>query len=475
MDNSNADLCRTMMDKYGLTREDAEHFLALMFSVIQDGLRTSRTVKVKSLGTFKWGMSNLRDADKDETDGTVGTEDNAKITFIPDIVLRERVNRPFEQFKTVVLNDGVDFSSLKTSSLLEHRENARQENTGDPMDAAQNNASVQPDNSADDSAEPKQDPKEDNQTNANADVHDMTSLNISSLHVSTMHIDHVTQGKASNTAEESEAGTATVAQTTDSVLKSEQHDEVSNLGSDFSGDDLSKLKDELFALSNANRKLKNECRHLGNRLKRSYRMLALVSALFFILVLGGVWGTIKCISTVEQQKTRIANQQKDYELLALRFSAVSAKLAQDEKSLSPDILAPTMENKDAKDKDVGKGTATGHQKDLSPQKDGQMERTVHQQPDRQKRIETTKPTEAGNSDNSLKTTAYDADPRIRTGAYRIVGIEKTVTLKKGQTLESVSRAFLGSGMECYVEAVNKRNVVVGDKINIPKLQHKKKR
>ena len=71
---------------------------------------------------------------------------------------------------------------------------------------------------------------------------------------------------------------------------------------------------------------------------------------------------------------------------------------------------------------------------------------------------------------------YNNDVRIRTGAYTIVGIEKTVTVKDGQTLSGISRTYLGPGMECYIEAVNsgKRSLAVGDKVNIPKLVLKKK-
>ena len=73
------------------------------------------------------------------------------------------------------------------------------------------------------------------------------------------------------------------------------------------------------------------------------------------------------------------------------------------------------------------------------------------------------------------SSAYDKDPRIRTGAYRIVGIDHTVTVKAGQTLSSISRTALGPGMECYVEAVNggRTEFKAGDKVNIPSLKHKK--
>ena len=72
---------------------------------------------------------------------------------------------------------------------------------------------------------------------------------------------------------------------------------------------------------------------------------------------------------------------------------------------------------------------------------------------------------------------YNKDPRVRTGAYIITGIASTVTVRQGQTIESISKSHLGPGMECYVEAVNggKKTVSAGDKVNIPALKLKGKK
>lgn len=82
----------------------------------------------------------------------------------------------------------------------------------------------------------------------------------------------------------------------------------------------------------------------------------------------------------------------------------------------------------------------------------------------------------GTAPSDPRSSAYDADPRVRTGAYRIVGVAQTVTVKDGQSLASLSSLYLGPGMECYVEAVNGKNEVkVGQKIKIPKLELKRKK
>jgi hypothetical protein len=68
---------------------------------------------------------------------------------------------------------------------------------------------------------------------------------------------------------------------------------------------------------------------------------------------------------------------------------------------------------------------------------------------------------------------YNADPRIRTGAYNIIGVSTIVKAKEGQTIESISRTYLGPGMECYLEALNGTSVKAGQNVKIPKLKHKK--
>ena len=72
---------------------------------------------------------------------------------------------------------------------------------------------------------------------------------------------------------------------------------------------------------------------------------------------------------------------------------------------------------------------------------------------------------------------YDSDPRVRTGAYTIVGTAKTVTVRAGQTIKSISKTYLGEGMECYVEAYNGgiTQISEGQSIKIPQLQLKKKK
>ena len=80
----------------------------------------------------------------------------------------------------------------------------------------------------------------------------------------------------------------------------------------------------------------------------------------------------------------------------------------------------------------------------------------------------------GSRQATAQPSSYDSDPRVRTGAYRITGVAQVVVARRGQTLASISRAHLGEGMECYVEALNGKEVTEGTKVKIPKLELKKK-
>ena len=80
----------------------------------------------------------------------------------------------------------------------------------------------------------------------------------------------------------------------------------------------------------------------------------------------------------------------------------------------------------------------------------------------------------GSRQATAQPSSYNSDPRVRTGAYRITGVAQVVVARRGQTLASISRAYLGEGMECYVEAINDKEVTEGTKVKIPKLELKKK-
>ena len=109
------DIAKVLSDRKGLSKNDASNFVNEMFDVIQQALERDMVVKVKGFGTFKIIDVDPRESVNVNTGERVLIEGHNKITFIPDQLLKEIVNKPFSQFETVVLNEGVDFAEGVTS------------------------------------------------------------------------------------------------------------------------------------------------------------------------------------------------------------------------------------------------------------------------------------------------------------------------------------------------------------------------
>ena len=106
------EVAKILTEKNGLEPREASRFAAEMFSVILQRLEEGDTVKVKGLGTFKIINVEARESVSVRTGERVVIDSHAKVTFTPDTIMRELVNKPFSQFETVVLNDGVEFDDI---------------------------------------------------------------------------------------------------------------------------------------------------------------------------------------------------------------------------------------------------------------------------------------------------------------------------------------------------------------------------
>ncbi|MCR5678704.1 MAG: HU family DNA-binding protein [Prevotella sp.] len=118
------DLISALMQKHGLTRHDAQQFINLLAEVIQQGVTNDRMVKIKGLGTFKIVDVDARESVNVNTGERVVIDSHSRLTFVPDATMKNLVNRPFSQFETVILNEGVtfddeDFNDLLTASDIE--------------------------------------------------------------------------------------------------------------------------------------------------------------------------------------------------------------------------------------------------------------------------------------------------------------------------------------------------------------------
>lgn len=463
------DLTRDVIAKYGLDKEAAERFVQQMFAVLREGIEREKNVKVKSLGTFKITSVNARESVDVNTGERIVIEGRNKITFTPDVVLRDRVNSPFAQFETVVLNEGVDFSQTEsendTADVTEEMENSSDVDEGvvtneteksmpvqsetdaaleKPASASEASVSV-PENTPSAPEKPVAKTEEATSSSHDAVANDMASLNISSLHIANVHIDAMHSAKKT---EEAKTDTSTQPQCATTQEETDSHK------TQVAAECIERLKNENFALKNENRKLKNSCRRSAILYKRAMWIMGVVSAVAIVLVAAGIWGIYYHLSIEQQNKTQLATLQKDYDLLSNRFRTL-------------------VNEKDAQTENVSFMTASASNASSTPSASNASAPASAASPSHE---EAKKPavTVKASETKAPAPSTYDADSRVRTGAYQIIGIDKTVTLRQGQSLKSISRAYLGEGMECYVEAVNKGHLSVGDKVNIPKLKLKKK-
>lgn len=463
------DLTRDVIAKYGLDKEAAERFVQQMFAVLREGIEREKNVKVKSLGTFKITSVNARESVDVNTGERIVIEGRNKITFTPDVVLRDRVNSPFAQFETVVLNEGVDFSQTEsendTADVTEEMENSSDVDEGVVTNETEKTMPVQSETDAaleksastseasvpvlenTSSAPEKPVAKTEEATSSSHDAvaNDMASLNISSLHIANVHIDAMHSAKKIE-----EAKTDTSTQPQYATIQEENDSQKTQVAAEC----IERLKNENFALKNENRKLKNSCRRSAILYKRAMWIMGVVSAVAIVLVAAGIWGIYYHLSIEQQNKTQLATLQKDYDLLSNRFRTL-------------------VNEKDGQTENVSFMTASASNASSTPSASNASAPASAAKPSNEEAKKPAVTVKAPETKAPAPST-YDADSRVRTGAYQIIGIDKTVTLRQGQSLKSISRAYLGEGMECYVEAVNKGHLSVGDKVNIPKLKLKKK-
>ena len=125
------DLAKVLVDKNGLSQQEAETFVTAIFDVVQNGIRRDRLVKVKGLGTFKVIDVDARESINVNTGERVLINGHGKITFTPDATMKELVNKPFSGFETVLLNEGVEFDDMTTAETTTEEESITVENSAD--------------------------------------------------------------------------------------------------------------------------------------------------------------------------------------------------------------------------------------------------------------------------------------------------------------------------------------------------------
>ncbi|MBD9229129.1 MAG: hypothetical protein EGQ31_00580 [Prevotella sp.] len=444
------ELASKLMEKHGLKRTEAELFIRQFVGVINDGLKNDKSVKVKGLGTFKVQAVSARKSVDVNTGEAIVIEGRDKISFTAEAVMRDLVNAPFAQFETVIVNDGVDFSEIDAKHEADNTEAKEPTPAVEPTPAAELEPAV---------VEPTPVAELEPAVVEPAPVAEPEPAVVEPTPVAEPEPTVVEAAPAAEpepTVEpapvvepEPTVESAPVAEPEPAVVEPAPVVEPTPAVEDSDSD-----TDELEAKS------------------KSYKntIIVLASSLACVVILAVV-GFVYMFSQIEKRDNRIAHLETQTATLADRMMKTH---------MSP---APAA-NQPAANDEADNILATNEQKIEAAQKADKENnlKTAEAKPEpKAKPKAATKPTveakapAAKSSPSILSQSAYDKDPRVRTGAYVITGIANTVTVKAGQTMSSLSKTYLGPGMECYLEAVNggNRELKAGEKIKIPALKTKK--
>ena len=472
------DFAEELSKRYEIKPEEASDFIGLMFEVLMDELDApDKQVKIKGLGTFKVTSVGARASVDVNTGERIILEGRNKISFTPEVLLRDRVNRPFVQFETVVLNDGVDFSDIDR----EFEENSKQVVEEDAKDEAIE------ENGDEDTEEETLEPDsvesetEESETTVEPETVDRETEEPETT-VEPETVDQKTEEPETTVEpetvdQETEDSEPVEPETVDSdVLEADTDNSELNTGNSQLETGNSKQETDNSELKTDEPALESLV-SVGCKQRNPRLMYWLRTASFVLLVCIGI-GMYFLYRQIEEKNRAIEQLQS-----RLTVHAATVKDADDkpkdtvQKKQSEEQLA-SAETKETKvlpnEKAVAAGKAEFSVKPELSDKAGSASKPAVSVKDKS----ADKKTPASYSSRPTVTAPsdYNYDVRIRTGAYIIVGTDRVVTVKSGQTLASISKANLGPGMECYVEVYNNRKQVkAGDKIKIPKLKLKKLR
>ena len=469
-------LAKSISSKHGLTQAEAERFISKMFEVANEGLHEDKLLKIKWLGTFKVTPVKDRESVDVNTGERIVIEGRDKISFTPDNILKEIVNKPFAQFETVVVNDGVDFSDIDEKFSLQAvpAEPIAAEMPSTIGEQKTAEASIgQPESKSFDESKNTDEQKVANQPTAevypSAEAQPMAEEQ-SMAGEQPMAEEQQMQPLVGNTTGEQESLVNEDILTKESSL-------VKNASDNEAGTSNEAVASNNAAMSDGAVPSEEPAAEVGEEVHSHHLMipkyLVAIVCLVFVILLGGMGWFAFNFGKMQAQRDKLAMQLQTIKKptpVATKDSTQtsaedSAALALKKKAQEDSIrMAETSKAVEMAEK-TEQGRVEGQA--LTNTSSSQIGTSSKEKGSSQAK---------GTAPSGPRSSSYDADPRVRTGAYRIVGVAQTVTVKDGQSLASLSRLYLGPGMECYVEAVNGKNEVkVGQKIKIPKLELKRKK
>lgn len=481
------ELARMLSSKHNMSQADAENFVRLMFAVVGDGLEQEKLVKIKSFGTFKMGSVKDRESVDVNTGERIVIEGRNKINFTPDNALRDFVNRPFAQFETVMINDGVDFEAV----------DRKYESIGD--DAPPSSDTLEQVGPMEDQAQKAEKP-----TKAGVEEAPIQVVEEAPAPIVEEALSPVTEEEPAPIVEKGPAPVveAQPAVTAEPPVEQEPRPlssaspsvppvsplvsseppsappapPVSSAAAGFSDSRVS--RNAVSAPPPPSSELPSRPTPAApvpdnRRISVSRPVVYLFSLLLFALVGGACWLAYsygKLAAERDHLHQRLSELSHPQAPSARRQSPAAPASAASPSAAPVDSAAAMKAKADsarlARQAAIVAATATAGEETRRHTREANLQQAA---PAPKAKVQQPAPRPQSASGR------YDADPRVRTGAYRIVGTAQTVTAKRGQTMAKISRAYLGPGMECYVEALNGTSEVKeGQRVKIPKLELKRK-
>ena len=466
-----------LADKSGLSQVEAELFIRKMFDVCNQGLDADKQVKIKWLGTFKVQATRDRESINVNTGERFTIEGRDKLTFTPDNILKEIVNKPFAQFETVVVNDGVDFDEIDEKFGEEQTEDAPSEVIDflDEEEAATHNPDVVVIES-----EKKEEKEDEDELSKQIAIEQAKLEKLKQAQLEQERIQKEKLEKEKQEQERLEQERLEQERLEQERLEQERLEQERL--------EQERLEQEKLELAQQQQALKavvepavpasdeSEEEEEEEESSNSHhivipRYLVVAVCLIVVALIGGMGWFAFNYGQMTAQRDHLAMQLNQYHQAPAK--KVPAKPAAAPLSQEQKLRQKAMEDsiRMAKTAEAVKLAENSDEESASAEKAKQTEVKA-----KAEAKEKAKDKAEEKATSKIASSQYDKDARVRTGAYRITGVAQTVTVGVGQTLEQISTRYLGSGMECYVEALNGTSTVkAGQKIKIPKLELKKKK
>ena len=460
-------LGKLLADKSGLSQVEAELFIRKMFDVCNQGLDADKQVKIKWLGTFKVQATKDRESINVNTGERFTIEGRDKLTFTPDNILKEIVNKPFAQFETVVVNDGVDFDEIDEKFGEEQTEDA----PAQVIDFLDEEKTATPNPEVVVIGSEKGKEKEDEDELAKQIAIEQAKLErLKQAQLEQERIQKEKQEQERLEQERLEQERLEQERLEQERLEQERLEQ-EKLELAQQQQALKAVVEPAVPASDESEEEEKEEESSNSHHIVIPRYLVVAVCLIVVALIGGMGWFAFNYGQMTAQRDHLAMQLNQYHQAPAK--KVPAKPAAAPLSQEQKLRQKAMEDsiRMAKTAEAVKLAENSDEESANAEKAKQAEAKA-----KAEAKEKAKDKAEEKATSKIASSQYDKDARVRTGAYRIIGVAQTVTVGAGQTLEQISTRYLGSGMECYVEALNGTSTVkAGQKIKIPKLELKKKK